>query len=93
MADIIVKDESYSEMSTTYGEIATTMESRLDSYINILDNICSDGITDGNVHDNLVLFQNKVSTMKGELQACVSEVQELCTKFVEDIDEADSELY
>ena len=80
-------------MSTVYGEVATAMENRLNTYVEILGTVQAEGVVGGHVHDNLVLFQNKVAGLKGQLESCVAEVQGLCTQYVEDIDEADSDLY
>lgn len=93
MADIIVNDESYAEMPALFSSVAETMEERISDYIAILDDVILNGVVSGFVHDNLVLFKNKVSILEGHIKTCVEEVNQLCTSFVESVDEADCELY
>ena len=93
MADLIVNDVDYESMSEAYTELGTYFEEIITDYLAVLDNICSDGVTSGNIHDNLVTYKETVSQLSGQIEAALGIASRICTDFVSDIDEADGDLY
>ena len=68
-------------------------EEIITDYIAVLDNICTDGVTSGNIHDNLVIYKETASQLSGQIDAALGIASRICTDFVSDIDEADGALY
>lgn len=93
MSDLIVIDESYEEISSLYGEIGELLEERLNEYINIIGMICTEGVTSGDVHDNILMYGNKVLSLSEQLQSILAKIKELSGLYTNEIDEADSDFY
>ena len=93
MGDLIVNDADYESISAAYKELGSYFEETITDYIAILDKICADGVTSGNVHDNLVIFKIYASLLSGQFEAMLGMASRICTDFVADIDVADCDLY
>lgn len=93
MADLIVNDSDYESIGDAYTTIGTYLEEIITDYLSIIDNICTDGIKCGNIHDNLLLFKQTASLLSGQINAATKIATQICEDFVSDIDEADGDLY
>ncbi|GEM_PF-790556 len=93
MADLIVNDSDYESIADAYISIGTYLEEIITEYLSIIDKICMDGITKGNIHDNLLTFKQTATSLSGQIEAVTKIASKVCKGFVEDIDEADEDLY
>ena len=93
MSDIIVNDEEYQQLATLYNELSVLMDEHLITYTDILKDATEVAIPSGNVHDNLLTYQVKVSTLHNQLKQTLISLRDFCNGYLSDIDEADGELY
>lgn len=91
--DVVVDDDYYSDIYRGYLLLNSNMNARVEEYIEILNDIYTNGICAGNIHDNLLLYIEKIKV----LQESINDMTELAYKnmklFLESIDETDAELY
>lgn len=93
MACLIVNDEDYEKISKMYEGIGGYFEDIIQSYLDVLGNVCKDGVTGGNLYVNLLEFKSTASELSGQIEATLGIAKSICTDFVSDIDEADKALY
>ncbi len=93
MEDLIVNDSDYERMGDAYISIGAYFEEIITEYCSIIDNICINGIIKGNVHDNLQTFKQMASVLSGQVETATKIVAQVCEDFVDDIDDADEDLY
>ena len=93
MSDLIVNDEDYENISEIYGKLGYYFEEIIKSYLAVLDGVCADGVTGGNLYVNLLEYKNAAAALSGQLEATLGIAKNICTDFVADIDEADNALY
>lgn len=91
--DVVVDDDYYSDIYRRYSKLNFNMNARVEEYIEILNDIYTNGICAGNIHDNLLLYIEKIRALKES----INDMTELACKnvrlFLESIDETDAELY
>ena len=92
MADLVVNDEDYADLQELYTKLGTYFEDIISKYISEIDGICSDGVTGGNVHDNLMAFKGVAEKLEGQIETTLNIAKEICSDYISDIDDADSEL-
>lgn len=93
MSDLIVYDEEYSNLESAYDQLGTLFNEQLNDYLTILKSVNTYAVTSGNVHDNLVIFYDKVAVLKEFLDDTLDGARELSENYVEEIDDNDKSLY
>ena len=93
MSDLIVYDEEYSNLESAYNQLGTLFNEQLNDYLTILESVNTYAVTSGNVHDNLVIFYDKVAVLKEFLDDTLDGARELSENYVEEIDDNDKSLY
>lgn len=93
MSDLIVYDEEYSNLESAYDQLGTLFATQLNDYLTILGRLNTDAVTSGNVHDNLVLFYDKVAVLKDLLDDTLDVAGDLCDDYVDEVDDKDKGLY
>ena len=93
MSDLIVYDEEYSNLESAYYQLGTLFNEQLNDYLTILKSVNTYAVTSGNVHDNLVIFYDKVAVLKEFLDDTLDGARELSENYVEEIDDNDKSLY
>ncbi|WP_075721516.1 hypothetical protein [Roseburia sp. 499] len=91
--DLIVDDEELNvELERIY-QRAVKYEETLKQYVEILKNVVTNSVIEGNVAKNLKFFYIQVLTLQGEIEEIVAMIQRLTLGYESAIDEADSYLY
>ena len=92
VTDLIVTDEDYESMSTAYTELQTYFDEILSEYISIIEGVCTDGVTAGNLNENLLTIKELATDLSKQLDE-IAVLGAFCTDYIEKIDEADEELF
>lgn len=93
MYNLIIDDEEFEGFSESIGYLTASLENRYDSIVNKLRLLCTEGVTEGAFHDNLVAYVEALDMMQGQLRFVTEELQRLSTEFITKIDEIDSVVY
>jgi hypothetical protein len=88
-----VADSEYAYLAERYIDYSEKMEKAFQSYINILNNVCQNAISDGAVFDNLQAFRDTAQRLSGQFSAIAKGTAEIYSDFKNDIDAADEYLY
>ncbi|MCM1083776.1 MAG: hypothetical protein NC393_09755 [Clostridium sp.] len=93
MYNLIIDDEEFEGFSESIGYLTTSLENRYASIVNKLRLLCTEGVTEGAFHDNLVAYVEALDMMQGQLQFVTEELQRLSAEFIAKIDEIDGAVY
>lgn len=93
MYNLIIDDEEFEGFPEAVKEFTTSLEERYAFIVNILRQLCSEGIPEGLFHDNLVAYVEALDMLQGQLQFVTEELRGLSTAFIAKIDEIDSVVY
>lgn len=93
MSDVIVYDEEFWALAEAYDELAVLMNEQFDNYTDIVNKVVNDAIPSGRVHENLIMYHTKVATLRNQIKATLVAISRFCDDYVDQIDEADGELY
>lgn len=88
-----IYDDEFYDYKTKINEMAGLLEEKLSSYMHIMQTVCNDGITSGNVHDNLQAYMEAVRLMEGQLLLLGAELGLNVDTFITEVDELDRNLY
>lgn len=88
-----IYDDEFYNYKTKINEMAGLLEEKLSSYMYIMQTVCNDGITSGNVHDNLQAYMEAVRLMQGQLLLLSAELGLNIDTFITEVDELDRNLY
>lgn len=91
--DLIVNEEELQTELQRMCQRAITYEETLKQYAEILKNAVADSVVEGNIAENLKIFQMEVSNLQGEIGEIVNMIYGLTVYYQSAIDEADSYLY
>lgn len=91
--ELIVDDENIEEMGKYIILKGAKIEKYLKEYNEQIKNICSDGISSGEVHDGLVEFQKYIEGLIGQVDTAVRAINIHLTNFDEEIDEKDQYIF
>lgn len=91
--DLVVNDSNFEAVGKEYYKFGQRLEDYIERYSNILNEITSEGIKSGKVHDNLLKFMEAVDSLKRQGKDIADKAEECSNKFLEDMDTADSYLY
>lgn len=93
MADLIVYDEEYTEISKAYSQLGELFENRLSEYNKIIEKVYSEGVSAGDVHTNILLYGNKMIILSGQVKEIMNQIKTLCSDYIDEIDDKDNDLY
>lgn len=88
-----INDDEFYAYKTMINEMAGLLEEKLSAYMYIMQKVCNDDITSGNVHDNLQAYLEAVRLMEGQLLMLSSELSSNIDTFITEVDELDINLY
>lgn len=93
MENLIIKDEEFINYADSLININNAVENELASLVNILSDVCTKVVTEGDFHKNLEAFVSKLSEMEGELSFLLEIEKTIATDFISEIDEIDNTVY
>lgn len=93
MADLIVDDENLREIGNYFQEISKTLETYLDDYTNILNEIKTEAVMSGAISEALDTFIIHAKNLDSSISELDIEIKNSIDKFLEEIDEKDQYLY
>jgi hypothetical protein len=93
MGNLKVADSEYTTLAHRYSSLAFKLDTAYQSYVDILATICQNAISDGTVHKNLQAFTETAQALCGQFNEIALDTSEMCSGFVNGIDEADRYLY
>ena len=93
MADIVICDEFVNKTGTWIAEETKKMETALDIYLNIMQDISATGIIEGDTAEALKLFISTAEILKGKFSNMGQCTEQACKNFISKVDDADQYLY
>jgi len=91
--NLVVADDEFFSLAEQYRSFGAAFDTQFNAYIQILKGVCADGVSEGNIYENLVAFMGTVQLLQGEFTQALSAASALCESYVETIDDADDYLY
>ncbi len=92
-AEIRLDDEYIKDIGQKLNDYAKELQSGVDSYIKILEDIKSDAIMEGDTAEALKVFIEYAANLKTIIETLGVETKGLCVNFLSEVDNADSYLY
>lgn len=93
MRDIIVHDEYMEELQTKVYDVCEDLNRALNKYIAIMEGVRDEGISQGETHEAVKTFVEKVSYLDERFKLVGGCFKLLAGGFVQAIDKADQYLY
>ena len=89
MEELYIVDEEFDKYKEIIDKINIRIEKRLSQIIAYLNLACS-GISEGNLHENLTTYVNKLSVMSGQMSYLTTEMKYDTDDFCSDIETIDT---
>ncbi len=93
MIEMKIRDEEMETLSNNIMDLATQIDSRIQTLIEALTNVCMSGVSEGDFHNNLELYISVLQTLSSELPSWSTECDNTITNFLERLEEVDGNLY
>lgn len=93
MDNLIIKDEEFLNYKDCLSSINESIESELSVLVDILSNVSTEIVKEGDFHTNLESFVTKLSEMKGELSYVLEVEDEMAKDYISQIDEIDKTVF
>lgn len=93
MTEMKIRDEEMEALSNNIMDLATQIDSRIQTLIEALTNVCMSGVSEGDFHNNLELYISVLQTLSSELPSWSTECDNTITNFLERLEEVDGNLY
>lgn len=93
MIDMKIRDEELSSYKSDVVAIGELMNARLVGLRDILKNVCSEGVEEGDFHDNLLLFVDVLSGLTNDVNKITELISNDIDKYLTDIDQLDGSIY
>lgn len=77
-------------LDTNYGDSKTCV---FNTYINILESIKSEAISQGDISQALDAYISCAKSIKGQLKSISIDLEKLCNNFIDEIDKADKDFF
>ncbi|MBE5953213.1 MAG: hypothetical protein E7257_03515 [Lachnospiraceae bacterium] len=90
---LIICDSEFETYKTKMSELSALLESKIATYMYILQTLCNNGIKSGNVHDNLLTFVGALQNIQGQLPLLSAEMALNVDAFISEVDEKDRNMY
>lgn len=91
--DLIIHDEEYDEYKEKLNSIAEDIEEKFVYLTEQLRMVCTYGIIEGNVHDNLSLFVGALDGMKGQLAFFTDQMGVDSMEYIAEVEKLDCAIY
>lgn len=91
--DLVIVDEEYQLFSQQLNGIGQQIDFKINTLINILLEVVNYGITEGNAHDNLLLFVNQLSTLQQQMSMFTTTIDKDNNLFLQKVEEDDYSIY
>jgi hypothetical protein len=91
--DLVVEDDDFTSVGATLVQMADQFEQRVETYLACLQTVSEAAVRQGVVAENLAVFYQRVSQLKGEAGKLAVQIQACLAQYVSDIDRADKDLY
>lgn len=93
--DIVIIDDNYiGQIKTNYEKTGETMDEVMEAYVRILRQLIEEGGISGKTAEKLGSFADLAETLLKEvMQNVTSPLAQQMEQYVEEIDEADKEIY
>lgn len=91
--DIVISDGEIDDINKLIENFSKYHSDKIEAYLSILDNIILNGIPEGIIHDNLLLFKDAAQELSGEVEELLSALISSNIQMIKDLDEADDYLF
>ena len=92
--DLKLDEDEFTELANLYSELAEIANDKMSQYLRILDEILTDAVVSGDLHDKLELFKEKaVKIYQNTFGDSCSEMSSKLNEFVIAVDERDGDMY
>ena len=93
MADLIVDDQYIKDLGNYYKCYAETIQNAIDEYLNIMNSAKTDAVKFGATADALDSFLEYAKELHDIVSYFGLQVESVCNRFIEEVDEKDQYLY
>jgi hypothetical protein len=93
MIDMKIRDEELSSYKSDVVAIGELMNARLVGLKEILDDVCVNGVEEGEFHDNLLLFADVISGLTDNINVITEAMSTKIDTYLTDIDALDGNIY
>ena len=93
MTEMKIRDEEIETLSNNIMDLATQIDSRIQTLIEALTNVCLSGVSEGDFHNNLVLYISVLQSLSNELPSWSTECEIRIINFFEKLEVVDGDLY
>lgn len=90
--ELIISDEEFEAYKIKMKNLSELIENKLALLVKELRIVCYNGITEGNVHDNLRAFVSVLEEMEGQLTFFTEEMGSDAVKFDQQVEMLDCEF-
>ena len=93
MAELIIEDQHVKDIGSYMKSFSLRLESALDDYLSIMNEIASEAVNSGEISDTLEAFIQYASKLNNSIAEIGSEINTSACAFIEEVDEKDQYLY
>ena len=93
MIDMKIRDEELSSYKSDVVAIGELMNARLVGLKGILDDVCVNGVEEGEFHNNLLLFADVISGLTDNINTITEAISANIDTYLAEIDRLDGNLY
>ncbi len=93
MLDLIVDDQYVKDLGSYYKKYAKQMQSAIDEYLSTMNWVAENAIKSGTTYDALNSFLVYAKKLQDIVSSFGIEIESVCNRFIEEIDEKDQYLY
>lgn len=93
MAELIIEDQNVKDIGSYMKSFSLRLESALDDYLSIMNEIASEAVNSGEISDTLEAFIQYASKLNNSIAEIGSEINTSACAFIEEVDKKDQYLY
>ena len=93
MGNLKVADSEYEKLVQVYCNYSDCMENTYNKYIDVLNKVCQNAISDGAVFENLKAFVQTAQLLSGQFATVAKYAATAYSVFVSEVDAADEYIY
>lgn len=87
MAELIIEDQNVKDIGSYMKSFSLRLESALDDYLSIMNEIASEAVNSGEISDTLEAFIQYASKLNNSIAEIGSEINTSACAFIEEVDE------
>ena len=93
MIDMKIRDEELSSYKSDVVSIGELMNARLVGLKEILNDVCENGVEEGEFHNNLLLFADVISGLTDNINVITEAMSTKIDTYLTEIDALDGDIY